>query len=463
MERATFPVITVAPGGDVVQLNTAAATLLGRPREELLGRPATEILAGPDGGPVSWAPTADPLPVMALCPNGRRIPSRMTIVSSGEEPPSHTAFLTAPSRMERMLADAERLAQIGSWGLDLRTRDATWSDELYRIHGLAPQSIPASIELLLDHVHPEDRDRIAALLAGVADDPSSVPPAGVEFAYRALRPDGSVRDMRALGRVERDAQGRAARWVGSAQDISELRLTERELHAHYAVSVALRDWESFDEGVVRLLERLGNTLDYQCGALWTWDADRERLICRAFWSGAAAGGEPTAFEDATRAMEFIAGEGAPGRAYAQHRPVIAEELAADPSFGRPAAARALGLTSGAAFPATDGDDVLAVLTFYSTDRRAPTRRLERTLTGIGRELGRFLLRRRAQLHDRRLSARELQVLRLATEGFSGPEIAERLVVSPSTIKTHFEHIYEKLGVGDRAAAVALALRTGIIE
>ena len=54
------------------------------------------------------------------------------------------------------------------------------------------------------------------------------------------------------------------------------------------------------------------------------------------------------------------------------------------------------------------------------------------------------------------------MLRLAAEGLSGPGIAERLVLSPATVKTHFEHIYEKLGVGDRAAAVAQALRTGLI-
>jgi ATP/maltotriose-dependent transcriptional regulator MalT len=63
---------------------------------------------------------------------------------------------------------------------------------------------------------------------------------------------------------------------------------------------------------------------------------------------------------------------------------------------------------------------------------------------------------------RGLSAREVEVLALAADGASGPAIAARLVLSPSTVKTHFENIYEKLGVSDRAAAVALALRIGLI-
>jgi DNA-binding CsgD family transcriptional regulator len=62
-----------------------------------------------------------------------------------------------------------------------------------------------------------------------------------------------------------------------------------------------------------------------------------------------------------------------------------------------------------------------------------------------------------------LTPREREVLQLAAEGLSGPSIAERLVVSPGTVKTHFSNIYEKLGVGDRAAAVARGLRFGFID
>ena len=64
---------------------------------------------------------------------------------------------------------------------------------------------------------------------------------------------------------------------------------------------------------------------------------------------------------------------------------------------------------------------------------------------------------------RSLTPREREVLRLAAEGLSGPSIAERLFLSPATVKTHFSNIYEKLQVSGRAAAVARALRAGLIE
>jgi two-component system nitrate/nitrite response regulator NarL len=67
-------------------------------------------------------------------------------------------------------------------------------------------------------------------------------------------------------------------------------------------------------------------------------------------------------------------------------------------------------------------------------------------------------------HDRpALSAREREVLALIAEGKSAPEIAARLVLSTATVRTHLQHLYGKLGVSERAAAVAEAMRRGVLE
>lgn len=63
---------------------------------------------------------------------------------------------------------------------------------------------------------------------------------------------------------------------------------------------------------------------------------------------------------------------------------------------------------------------------------------------------------------RALTPRELQILELAADGRTAPAIADELVVSPATVRTHFENIYAKLGVRGRAAAVARAMRLGLI-
>jgi two-component system nitrate/nitrite response regulator NarL len=73
------------------------------------------------------------------------------------------------------------------------------------------------------------------------------------------------------------------------------------------------------------------------------------------------------------------------------------------------------------------------------------------------------LRERDRAERSLLSEREAEVLRLIADGLSGPEIGARLHVSSSTVKTHVKSVLEKLGVSDRAAAVAEAMRRGLIE
>jgi two-component system nitrate/nitrite response regulator NarL len=62
-----------------------------------------------------------------------------------------------------------------------------------------------------------------------------------------------------------------------------------------------------------------------------------------------------------------------------------------------------------------------------------------------------------------LTAREHEILRLIAEGRSLPQIAKELYLGVTTVKTHVQHLYEKLGVSDRAAAVAEAMRRKLIE
>ena len=62
-----------------------------------------------------------------------------------------------------------------------------------------------------------------------------------------------------------------------------------------------------------------------------------------------------------------------------------------------------------------------------------------------------------------LTAREVEVLQLLAFGHTNKDIAEQLFISPDTVKTHLEHIFEKLGASDRTAAVAEALRRHLIE
>jgi DNA-binding CsgD family transcriptional regulator len=121
------------------------------------------------------------------------------------------------------------------------------------------------------------------------------------------------------------------------------------------------------------------------------------------------------------------------------------------------------LHSAVAVPAVIGEGVLAVVELLSREDGGLTEGAMRSLTGIGHELGQFLGRRRGELEASLLSPREVEVLQLAAQGLSAPRTAERLFLSPATVKTHLENIYAKLGVSDKPSAVATALRQGLIH
>jgi DNA-binding NarL/FixJ family response regulator len=365
------------------------------------------------------------------------------------------------SQRESLLLQAEELAQMGSWEVDLATREALYSDGLYRILGEEPGALPLTAAAVLARTHPDDREALRSLLVTAREDPAAVPAEGVTAEYRWVRSDGALRDVRLHGHIQRDDEGLPMRWFGVVQDVTEQRLRQRELQARYAVTQTLREWESFDEGVISLLRRFGTALDFPLAGLWIWDEEESRITLRAAWSPPTVDSEE--FDALTRSLHLRPGEGFVGRVWVTGEPAQSPDLTASSDTALRYVVDTLGIRSGLAFPARGSERTLAVLSFYAYEPREPSEQTLLTLRGAGEELGDFLERRRADLQPGQLSARELEVLGLAADGLTGPQIAERLFVSPTTVKTHFEHIYEKLGVGDRAAAVAHALRTGLIR
>jgi PAS domain S-box-containing protein len=125
---------------------------------------------------------------------------------------------------ERSLAEAQRIAQLGSWELDHRSGTATWSAELVRILELesAPES-PSYAEFR-DRIHPEDRPAVdAAVRTRIA--PGYV----VDLTFRIVTAAGRVKWIRSHAETIFDTAGRPLRSLGSAQDVSRTARAESEL------------------------------------------------------------------------------------------------------------------------------------------------------------------------------------------------------------------------------------------
>ena len=124
---------------------------------------------------------------------------------------------------EAQLAEAQRLARIGSWHWDIKSSEATWSDELYRIFGRSPAEFSPTYEGYLSIVEAQDRVRVES---AIRESLRTREPFSHE--YRARLPDGQIRHMHARGYAECDASGEAVAMHGTCQDITERKAAEEQ-------------------------------------------------------------------------------------------------------------------------------------------------------------------------------------------------------------------------------------------
>lgn len=129
-------------------------------------------------------------------------------------------------RAARRLAEAEELAQVGSWERDLVRGVSYWSPGIFALYGLDPETVTPSLEVFLEVVHPEDRDDVETLIREAERSGGAY-----EIEHRAVRTDGRVRWIYSRAEVLEAGRDGPLRIAGNARDVTE---------AH-RVGVALRD------------------------------------------------------------------------------------------------------------------------------------------------------------------------------------------------------------------------------
>lgn len=139
------------------------------------------------------------------------------------------------SAREALVNEAEKVAHLGSWFLDIATNEVKWSEELYRILGYDPARDEGTAERFFQALHPQDLPRALEIMKTLADTGVMVP-----ADYRVVRSDGSVREIQCNGTVVRDGQGGISRVVGTVLDITERKRLEEQLRQSQKMEVVGR-------------------------------------------------------------------------------------------------------------------------------------------------------------------------------------------------------------------------------
>jgi len=120
-------------------------------------------------------------------------------------------------RSRARLAEAERIARLGSWEWDIPSRRLTCSEGLYEIYGISPEELEGPYEGGSQYVHPDDRELVERQMREAVESGVSV-----DLEYRIIRPDGRVRRVRSRAELSADSEGKALRLTGTVQDVTEL-------------------------------------------------------------------------------------------------------------------------------------------------------------------------------------------------------------------------------------------------
>lgn len=151
--------------------------------------------------------------------NARGVPTE--IVGSWLEITRRKEIEIALVAKERLLAESQAIAHIGSWTYDYELDGRLiWTDELYRLYGVSPAVFKPSPRSFLQLIHPDDRHAmqgwIGACLAGKQPGP---------LEFRAVQPDGTIREISGRGQRVYDKNRKIHYMTGTAQDITEHKAT----------------------------------------------------------------------------------------------------------------------------------------------------------------------------------------------------------------------------------------------
>ena len=148
-------------------------------------------------------------------------------------------------KSESLYQQAEAIADMGNWNWDLRTGKLEWTDQLYRIYGLEPQSEEITIDRFLDFVHPNDRDVVEKGVNKLNSEDV------LDYTFRIVTGDGTDKWLRSIAQVLRNDDGQPVYVIGTEQNVSEKellinRLQESERLYKQAQSLAIMGNWSYD-------------------------------------------------------------------------------------------------------------------------------------------------------------------------------------------------------------------------
>lgn len=381
-------IVILNQNGEISYWNSAATRIFGYTEEEALGEKVHHLLTPENIQPEAFrgwerfkqtgsGPVVDKtLDLSALRRDGTKFPIELSVSSVNIQGEWHAVGIARDiserveteeklRHKERGLAEAQRLAHLGNWELDIVNNRLSWSDEVYRIFEIKPEKFDGNYESFVNVIHPDDRERVNRAYTESLENQSAY-----NIIHRLLMPDGRVKYVREICETRFDDSGKPLLSLGTVQDITEQHIAEQRLNqTNRALHTLSRGNKVLTLATeeTRLLQEMCKVITDEARYRFAWIGYAEEDENKSLRPVAYAGYEEGYLEKLKLTWaDRERGRGPAGTAIRTGKPVLIKDVQTDPRFLTwREDARQRGYASVLSLPIMNGEKASAVLNIYA--------------------------------------------------------------------------------------------------
>jgi len=344
-------------------------------------------------------------PIVGQSPNDSLLLLQVSVAANGITFLVLAGLVAERKRAEQALSFSASIVESTDdavMGKDLNGTILSWNKGAEHLYGYtAEETVGSSISMLIP---PERANELPHILERLGRGERLE-----RYETERIRKDGQTLHVSLTVSPITNSSGEIVAASVIARNITTRKRAARRLAGNLAITRVLADSPALGDATPRILRTICETLGWEVGAMWAVDSDANVLRCLKVWHVSAA--TVDSFEPLSYASTFVPGVGLPGRVWASLKAAWIPDISKDDNFPRAPIALEEGLHAAFAFPIRAGENLLAVMEFFSPEIREPDQALLVMFESIGSQIGQFIERKRAEegLHQRE------EQLRLALE------------------------------------------------